>query len=195
MRAAILLFLLVCVQIGWGVRATGQAPPIPERTLNLIPTALQELHELRVNTGNKAVLRDGSLGPVYVKKMPTEGHIYLNFHVDLASEAGPVLLRSSEIHLDGVEARAAASAGVDSTEGKRSPEAPAIVSYVPMDWFIDTGLAEVRGDSLTVEKAILQFTIEVPRAGLDELVLFVRAQRIGTVSEIRKRITGERRSE
>jgi hypothetical protein len=58
-----------------------------------------------------------------------------------------------------------------------------------MDWFLDTGIAEERGETLTVHnKTIVQFTIEVPRAGLDDLTLSVLSQRIGTVREIRARI-------
>jgi hypothetical protein len=55
-----------------------------------------------------------------------------------------------------------------------------------MDWFLDAGSTELRADSLVVEeKAILQFTIEVPQSGLQDLVLFVLDQRVGTVAEIR----------
>ena len=183
MRLGTLLSLLIIAQIGWGVCASGQTPPaLAERSLTLIPTALQELNELRVNTGTKAVLNDGTMSAVYVTKVPAEGSSYLNFHVDVATQGGSVVLYSKDFRLEG----AAVAPPVEVTKGKT---APAAVSYTPMDWFIDTGSAEVRGDSLTVnEKAILQFTIEVPRAGRDGLTLFVRSQRIGTIGEIRDRI-------
>jgi hypothetical protein len=107
------------------------------------------------------------MSAVYVKHIPAKGSTYLNFHVDLASETGPVVLSSKEICLEGADA----------------------ATYIPLDWFLDTGIEEVRGDVLTVkDKAIVQFTIEVPRAGIDDLVLLIRSQRIGTVREIRERI-------
>jgi len=195
MRAAIMLSCLIIAQIGWGVCASGQTPPaLAERPLTLIPTALQELNELRINTGEKAVLRDGTMSAVYEKKIPSEGSTYLNFHVDVASQAGPFVLHWKEIRLEGAAPREA-TPGVEVTKGKADPETPATVSYTPLDWFIDTGV-EVRGDSLTVsDKAIVQFTIEVPRAGLDDLILFMRSQRIGTVREIRERIAKEQGNE
>jgi hypothetical protein len=138
----------------------------------LTPTALQELNKLRMNTGEKAVLNDGTRSAVYEMKTPARGNTYLNFHVDVYSPDGPVVLLAREIYLE------------------KTPPGKALVRYLPFDVFLDTGLAEVRGDSLTVsDKAIVQFTIEVPRTRFDDLTLFVGAQRIGTVGEIRDRIT------
>jgi len=177
MRTVILLSALMIALISWGVSASAQTPPAsPARPMILIPTAFQELNELRVNTGVKTVRRDGSLNPVYVKTLPASGSTYLNFHVDIASDAGNLMLRSKEIHLEGASATATA------------------LSYTPFNWFIDTGTTEDRGDSLLVvnDKALVQFTIEVPRAGLDDLTLFVRSQRVGTVREIREMIVRDR---
>lgn len=193
MRAAMMLSFLVLAQFGRGAPASGQTPPpLAEHPLILNPTAIQTLAELRVNTGKEAIARDGTMNAVYIKKVPSEGNVYLNFHVEVTSVAGPVVLRSKGIYLQGAVVRTAAQ----STEGTREkipPETPLDVSYTPMDQFIDTGAAEVRGDSLTVNvKAIVQFTIEVPRAGLDDLTLFVRSQRVGTVREIREQIGGNR---
>ena len=72
------------------------------------------------------------------------------------------------------------------------PETVEVTAYTPFDWFIDTG-AEVRGDSLTIDdKALVQFTIEVPREGRDDLTLFLLSKRIGTVREIREQIADDR---
>jgi hypothetical protein len=174
--------LLIIALIGWGVCASVQASPASAgRPLTLIPTALQELNELRINTGKKAVLKDGTMSAVYVNHFPAKGSTYLNFHVDIATEAGPFDLRSDGIRLEGKTGRT---------------ETPEVVTYTPLDWFLDTGLEEVRGDPLTVkDKALLQFTIEVPKAGLDDLVLFVHSQSIGTVRSIRERIADERAKE
>ena len=102
MRAATVLSFLIIALIGWGMCAIGQAPPAStERPLTLIPTALQELNELRINTGEKAVLTDGTMSAVYVKHFPAKGNTYLNFHVDVATEAGPFVLHSKEIRLEG----------------------------------------------------------------------------------------------
>jgi len=188
MRSAVLLLILIIAQAIWGVNASSQTPSAsPERPLTLIPTALQELNELRVNTGTKAVLNDGTMGAVYVKQFPAQGSTYLNLHVDLSSRSGRIVLRAGDIRLEGAE-RALDTQHVDGSTPNSAPGSPEVVSYTPMDWFVDTGFAEVRGDSLTVEKAIVQFTIEVPRAGLDDLILSVKFQRIGTVREIRERI-------
>jgi hypothetical protein len=189
MRAARVAPLLIIAQMTWALCASGHTPPAAsERPLTLIPTAFEELNELRVNTGTKAVLRDGTMGPVYVMKRPSQGSTYLNFHVDVATATGSIVLQAKDLRLEG-----AAVSPLEATKGKAAPET---VSYTPMDWFIDTGLAEVRGESLTVdEKAILQFTIEAPRAGLDQLTLFVRSQRVGTIREIRDRIAKDRGDE
>jgi len=188
MRLARILPFLIIAQIGWGVCASGQAlPTLAERPLILIPTALEELNELRINTGKKAILNDGTMTAVYVTHVPSKGNTYLNFHIDVASEAGPIVLHSKEIRLEGVTARAATTR-VEATKGKVAPETPTPLFYTPLDWFIDTGAAEVRGESLELSKAIVQFTIEVPRAGFDGLTLFVHFQRIGTVKEIREQI-------
>ncbi len=176
MRSVTILSLLIISMVGWGVCASGQTPSTStQRPLTLIPTALQELKELRIESGKKAVLADGTLSAVYVKHFPAEGNTYLNFHVDVATEAGPFVLNHDGIRLEGPAAK-----GVT----------PGIVSYTPLDWFLDTGAEELRGDSLTVkDKALLQFTIEVPRANMDDLTLFVHSERIGTVREIRERIS------
>ncbi len=193
MRMGYMLFCLAMVQVGaaaWG----GSQPALAgtEPPMIIIPTKLQELNELRINTGERAVLSDGTLNAVYVKHIPAEGMTYLNFHVDLATETGPVVLSSKEIRLEG-ETTTPVTSPAGGADGKAVPETPATALYTPLDWFIDTGLAEVRGDSLTVgDKALVQFTIEVPRAGLDDLVLHVRSQRVGTVKEIRDRIARSR---
>jgi hypothetical protein len=189
MRTAVMLSLLIGAQAIWAVSASGQTPAAPaERRLTLIPTALEELNELRVNTGTKAVLRDGTMNAVYVKKLPAKGNTYLNFHVDIDSQAGPVVLHAGDIRLQGVGTGPAIHRA-PGTKWKGAPETAVAVSYTPMDWFLDTGIAEERGAALTVhDKTIVQFTIEVPRAGFDDLALFVLSQRIGTVREIRARI-------
>lgn len=139
-------------------------------SLIVIPTAVQELTGLRINTGKKSLQRDGTVNVVYVMKTAAPGRRLLRFSVDLAVEPGPVVLRAEDIRLDPPESR-------------RGP------SCTPFDWFLDRGLEEVRGDSLTVaDQAILQFTIEVPAQGADSLVLSVLAQRVGSVAEIRERI-------
>ncbi len=192
MRGSLMLSLLVVSQIGWGVGAAGQPPPVEEGgRLTLIPTALQELKELRVNTGKRVEMRDSTFSAVYVTKTPAPGSTYLNFHVDVASDIGPFVLRTGDIRLE--RNRLGAAMQVDArAKGAAASGVSGPVSYIPMDWFIDSGMAELRGDSLTVnEKALVQFTIEVPQAGLGELTLFIRSQRIGTVDEVRERIAAE----
>jgi hypothetical protein len=188
------LLLLIAAQIGWGVCGSAQTPPASGgRPLTLIPTAFQELNELRLNTGEKAVLSDGTYSAVYDKRIPAEGNTYLNFHVDVATETGPIVLRAGEIRLvKDAEAGGAVPLPGEVVKGKMDPATSETSGYIPFDWFIDTG-DEVRGDSLTVaDKAIVQFTIEVPREGRDDLTLFLLSQRIGTVREIREQIANDR---
>lgn len=192
MRIAILLTLLVLVQAGWTMDAVGRTPPaFVARQFVIIPTAFQELTELRVNTGEKAVLRDGTRSAVYVMSTPAAGGVFLNFHVDVASDAGPFVLHANEIRLTKPSfVMQAFPVAATRSPARFTTSSP--VSYIPMDWFIDTGMAEVRGDSLQVDQAaVVQFTIEVPRAGFDDLTLFVRSQRVGTVGEIRTRIANQ----
>lgn len=168
MRVAMILFIMTMAQVGWGACGGDATQKALVPPLTLIPTMVQELTELRVETGNDALQSNGTMSAAYQMKRPAEGSVYLNFHVDVACKTGDFLLHTRDIHLDG---------------------AAGATSYAPMDWFIDDGLAEVHADSLMVsEKAILQFTIAVPRVGRDDLALFVLSQRIGTVREIRERV-------
>lgn len=192
MRFAIMFVLLVLVQAGWAVHASGRTPPaLAAKQFIIIPTALTELTELRVNTGEKAVLRDGTRSAVYVVETPATDGMFLNFHLDIASAGGPFVLHANEIRLTNPTFVMQAFP-VAATRSPARFTNSSSVSYIPLDWFIDTGMAEVRGDSLQVEeKAVVQFTIEVPRVGFDDLTLFVRSQRVGTVNEIRTRIAQE----
>lgn len=185
MRPVLLLSFLLLAQLGSALSVGGQSPPAAtDRPLILIPTMVQELRELRMNTGERAIARDGAMNAVYVMKTPTEGNTYLNFHVDAASEGGPFVLHANGIRLEG-PAVPGSDTRVDIATGERIAGEPSIPTYIPFDWFLDTGV-EVRGNPLTInDKAIVQFTIEVPRAGYDDLVLFVHSERIGTVREIR----------
>lgn len=191
MRAPVALLLLIIAQIGWGACASARTlPASAEGPLTLIPTAFRELNELRINTGEKAVMSDSTLSAVYDKRIPAEGNTYLNFHVDVALEAGSLVLRAEDIRL--VKDGKAASAGAKGAKGNTDPKTGEVTAFTPFDWFIDTG-AEVRGDSLTIDnKALVQFTIEVPKVGYDDLTLFVLSKRIGTVREIRELITKDR---
>jgi hypothetical protein len=193
MRVPMMVSTLMMALIGWTVGANGQVPTASAgRPLILIPTALQELTELRSNTGKRGPQRDGTTNDLYVKHIPAKGNVYLNFHVDVASEAGSFVLRAADIRLEAPAAKVTATPAARA-KGAASSEPETAVLYAPMDWFIDMGQDEARGDSLAVrDKALLQFTIEVPRAGLDNLTLFVRSQRIGTIREIRARIIKDR---
>ncbi len=176
-RAATLTVMMLGL-ISWGFSTNAQISPETRAGMTLIPTGLQELKTLRVISTRKAPARDGVITRVYTQTEPSPGNTYLNFHVELSSTSGPFVLCSSRIGLQ------------KNASDESAVLLPAAGSfYTPFDWFLDDGLLELRGDSLTVnERAILQFTIEVPQAGLDDLTLYVRSQRIGTVGEIRDRI-------
>jgi hypothetical protein len=98
MRATTVSSLLILALIGLGVCANAEAPAATSgRPLTLIPTALQELNELRINTGEKAKMTDGTMSAVYEKHFPAKDDTYLNFHVDVATEAGPFVLRAEQM--------------------------------------------------------------------------------------------------
>ena len=98
MRIARMLPFLIIAQVGWAMGASGQASPTPDvRPLTIMPTAIEELTEFRMNTGTKAVLNDGTLSAVYVTHVPATGCTYLNFHVDVASETGVCNTRSTRL--------------------------------------------------------------------------------------------------
>lgn len=193
MRVLELLSILVIGTVGWGISSGGREHQSSGTwALTVIPTAFQELNELRINTGESAVLSDGTMNAVYVKKLPAEGNIYLNFHIDIASEAGPFVLHPGSIVLQAGSADVALPSEGGS-KAESAAETLARSQHTPMDWFIDSGAEELRGDSLTVkDKALVQFTIEVPRADYDALTLFVLAQRVGSVREIRDTIARDR---
>lgn len=165
-----------------GIEASGRTPRsdadstsvIPDSVVRrshplvILPTLVQQLAELRINTGKKAVLRDGTMNVVYVKKTPGKGHTFLNFHLEVTSD-GPLTLRPGDLWL--------------------APKASGQTGHTPVDWFLDVGLEEVRGDSLIVPGAgIVQFTTEVPIARIDSLTLSVAGQTVGTVAAIREGI-------
>lgn len=146
-------------------------PTVSDRVgppLVLLPTVVQQLAELRINTGKKAVQRDGSYNAVYNRKTQGRGRTFLNFHMEVTSE-GPLKLRSTDLRLE--------------------PTGKGGAAYIPFDWFLDLGLVEERGDSLIVPGAgIVQFTAEVPTVDVESLTLVVAGQRVGTVAAIREKI-------
>jgi hypothetical protein len=140
-----------------------------ERKIEVVPTGVDEPAELRINTGRKARLADGSTNTVYLKKTPGKGMTFLRFKVELAVDGEPLDLRAQDLRLE--------SGG----------DAPRV--YAPVDWFQDLGLVESRGDSLEVaDRALLEFTFEVPPEHMEELTLVVASLPMGTVAQIRDRI-------
>jgi len=188
MRRFVVLSLLILAPVLCTFGSGRASPDSDGQPLTLIPTAIKELSELRIDSGGKAVLADGEMSDVYVKNLPAEGHVFLNFHVDLATGGGQVLLHKREIRLEAAPS-STSEARVENTKTESAALPGEPMFYTPLDWFLDTGKVENHDDSLTVtEKAIVQFTIEVPRIGIDDLTLFIHSQRVGTVGEIRDRI-------
>jgi hypothetical protein len=68
--------------------------------LVLLPTAVRELTDLRINTGRKARQRDGTVNVVHVLRQADAGNKLLNFSLDVAVEAGPVVLRAGDMLLE-----------------------------------------------------------------------------------------------
>jgi hypothetical protein len=147
------------------------AQPAPQ-SFEAVPKSLQELPELRINTGRRGRQSDGSVNVIYVKRTPGTGRTFLRVRLDIAVETGTVLVYADDLRLQG-------SAG----------GAPR--RYYPFDSFLDAGFEEIRGSPLSVEsQGTLEFTFEVPRAAADGLELYVFGRRIGSVAEIRARAQG-----
>ncbi len=150
--------------------ARAESPAVPGSNLTIIPTGIRQPDVLRINTGKKAMMKDGESHTVYETLKPKEGQIFLEITVDLSVDPGPLLLDTSMIRLD---------------EGKRRAQS----AHVPVIWYLDAGLEPARADSLTiVSQAGLDFTFEVPAARADSLTLWIAGLRVASVPEIRDRI-------
>lgn len=106
--------------------------------------------ELRLKTDRMRDLPGGAKEPVYVKKTPAKGNVFLNLVVYIAHEGDSFPLSADEIRFHDRN---------DKT-------------YPLFDWFKEEGLAEVRGESVTIEaRTALNLTVEVPETEVPNLRL------------------------
>ena len=139
-------------------------------SLTLIPTRVERSEELRINTGKKAVLADGSYNTVYDFKRPKADHVFLEIEMDVSVENGPMVFDAASLRLHG------------DVNGDRR-------EYHPIDWYRDDGLVEARGDTLNIPGlASIRATFEVPRSEVERLTFSVGGLRVGSVPGIVSRI-------
>ena len=141
--------------------------------LTLVPTRIQQVDQLRINTGRKAVLADGSFNTVYERRLPKKGHVFLEVRFDLAVDGGTASVSGRNMVFVG-------GGGVDDR-------------FYPVDWMRDLGLEEERGETLLVEGgSSFEATFEVPADRHSSLTLWVEGVEVGSVPEI-TRFTEARR--
>ncbi len=176
MKTLALIFLLASAPLLFALSPPATAPDPAAAAADtataarvaVIPARFELLDKLRINTGKKDTLADGSYNNVYIVKKPGAGDTFARFDVQIA---GPDSMRLGRDDLKLVD---------------ESAEKPLV--YHPFDWFVDNGLAPDHRGLVTVPwKAELEFTIEAPEKGLDALVLYIGPYRVGTVASIRER--------
>lgn len=137
-------------------------------TLTLVPNRLEQSDEIRINTGRKATLSDGSYNTVYELKKPGSDRVFLSVGIDVYVENGVLLLDASQLRLRG---------------------ANATQPYLPIDWYKQDGLVEIRESSLAIaDVGSIAATFEVPRAEVEQLTFVVGALEVGTVPSIVARL-------
>ena len=123
-----------------------------------------QLAELRVKTDKMRTKAGGEQEVVYEMRRPGKGNAFLNLRLYVFGDGAPIPITRDDLVL-----------AAPGAEGER---------YVPFDWFHEDGLVERRGTSVTLEgMGILNFTTEVPEAGLRDLLLSVKGTEVGTLGE------------
>jgi hypothetical protein len=127
-----------------------------------------ELSELRIKTDQVRQLPDGGSEAVYVLKKPAANAVFVNVRLYLSHGDTGFTLRTDDIRLTG----------------------SGVVSH-PFDWFSEEGLREVRGETVAFDaQGILNLTLEVKRALLDEATLYVLDTKAGSLTAIRGETQG-----
>jgi hypothetical protein len=159
------------------VRAETGSAKAPGSQLTIIPTSIGNPEVIKINTGKKAQMTDGKEYTVYDTVRPKEGNTFVEIKVDMATDPGPLRLDTSMIRLEG------------SGQG-------ATATYVPVYWYLDSGLEPARADSLTIDsQAGLDFTFEVPTDRMDRLALWIAGLRVASIPEIRDRLLQQQKGE
>lgn len=164
--------LLAAAVLGFAVAAQAEAgsSKAPASHLTIIPTSIGHPEVIKINTGRKAQMTDGKDYTVYDTVRPKQDHLFVEIKVDMATDPGPLRLDTSMIRLE--------------TSG---PSAP--VTYVPIYWYLDSGLEPARADSLTiVNQAGLDFTFEVPAVDEGRLTLWIAGLRVASIPEVQDRL-------
>jgi hypothetical protein len=170
MRCGTFLMIAGIFFAGTAIAQVGTEPKVaPGIQLTIIPTGIRQPELLKINTGKKALMKDGAYSTVYDTVKPKEGRILLEITMDLSVEPGPLFLETSMIRLDERDRRSASF-------------------HVPIYWYLDSGPEPARADSITIaNQAGLAFTFDVPADHADSLTLWICGLRVGSVPEIRER--------
>ncbi len=136
------------------------------RQITVIPTGADRAESLRINTGQKATLSDGSYNTVYTQKNPRPGYHFVRVHLDVAVENAYWSAEAERFRLANAE----------------DPKGPGLT---PVDWFRDNGLLEERAESIMIrDLASLEVTFEVAIGQESDLSLWVGGLFVGTMSEL-----------
>ena len=169
MRVRVPLMILGVLLAGFSI-ARAETPPSTAVAshLTIIPAGIEQVEVVKINTGRKAVMKDGQAYTVYETLKPGEGNLFLEISVDVSVDPGPMFLETSMIRLEEPSRRTAAR-------------------LVPVYWYLDSSLEPAGSDSLTIRnQARLGLTFETPVEKVDSLTLWIAGLRVAGIPEIRE---------
>jgi hypothetical protein len=169
MKTIIIASLAITFALPLGLRANPAEEPLPPGYVDLLipQVEIEETHLVNINTGEKTRLTDGSYNNRYVHRRPSEGMSLLAVRMHLATEEGK-----------------SARFGPYDVRVTRSGEKS--THYFPLAWFVDNDWTYTALGPMTVDgKALVEFAVEVPSEGRNDLVLHIGEREVGTIGELR----------
>jgi len=135
-----------------------QTPP------KVVPISTREISELRVQTDRTIIDSSGDEVPYYELRKPGKDRVFLDFVLQVTAPY-PMTLTRVDIKLAAID-----GSGAD---------------HHPFDWFLDSGLAGQRAETLELGTgAQIGFTVEVPAAEVAGMGLFLWNRYVAAVEEM-----------
>jgi hypothetical protein len=132
----------------------------------IVPVAVSEYTDLRVQTDQVRERPSGETEQVYELEHPREGAVFLEFELHVSNDGEPWSVRPPEVRLVPLDpARKPVALRDLATESERIP--------------LDTESVLIAG------KKILYLRFEPDKEGLDDLTLWIEDAALGTVAELR----------
>lgn len=133
----------------------------------IVPVAVSEYTDLRVQTDRVRERPSGETEQVYELEHPREGAVFLEFELHVSNDGAPWPVRPPEVRLVPLDpARKPVPLRDLATESERIP--------------LDTESVMITG------KQILYLRFEPDKVGLDDLSLWIEDAELGTVAELRQ---------